>query len=154
MRHTACLAVFLILLGCQSTPAARGTAATPAPMVCPVTGRTVEGEGASAYYGVYEIICVDREAANQFGSLPVRKRAQLAGPQVMARQGITNSTCPLTGKPLDAEAVAVTYEGRIYGFACLADANQFTALPRKKQASIIADFNAAAGGGAAAKQAS
>ena len=121
--------------------------------MCPITGKTVKGEGASAYYGVYEIVCYDREAANQFASLPPKKRAEVAGPQVMATQGITNTTCPLTGKSLNAEAVAVKHDGKTYGFACLADANQFMALPKKKQASIIAAFATAPSAESAARPA-
>ena len=146
MRLAASLITTALLLGCQSststsTSGASTTAKATAP-VCPITGKTVKGEGASAYYGVYEIVCYDRESANQFAALPPRKRAELAGPQVMATQGITNTTCPLTGKALNAEAVAVKYDGKTYGFACLADANQFMSLPKKKQAEIIAKFNA------------
>lgn len=143
MRITMILGTVCLLVACQSSPAptqAKNTQPPKPALVCPVSGRPIQGDGASAYYGVYEIICVDREAANQFGTLPPRKRAALAGPQVLARQGITNTICPLTGKPLDAEAVAVTYQGTIYGFACLADANQFLSLPKKKQAAIISQF--------------
>lgn len=143
MRLSATLLATTLLLACQSSAPTTNHAAapsgTPAP-VCPVTGKVVQGDGASAYYGVYEIVCFDREAANQFAALPPRKRAELAGPQVLARQGITNTTCPLTGKTLNAEAVAVKYDGTTYGFASLADANQFLSLPKKKQAQIIAKF--------------
>lgn len=157
MRITMILGTICLLAACQSNPASsQASSAHPSKpaLVCPVSGRPIEGEGASAYYGVHEILCVDRDAANQFGSLPVRKRAALAGPQVLARQGITNTTCPLTGKPLDAEAVAVTYQGTIYGFACLADANQFLSLPKKKQAAIIAQFTATTAGATDATKAS
>lgn len=158
MRLAASLITTALLFGCQSsaTTASSGaaTAAKTAAPVCPITGKTVKGDGASAYYGVYEIVCYDREAANQFAALPPKKRAELAGPQVMATQGIINTTCPLTGKSLNAEAVAVKYDGKIYGFACLADANQFMALPKKKQAEIIAKFNAVPADAPAAKTAS
>lgn len=147
MRIASSLITIALLFGCRSstTTASSGpaTATRAGAPVCPITGKTVKGEGASAYYGVYEIVCYDREAANQFASLPPKKRAEVAGPQVMATQGITNTTCPLTGKSLNAEAVAVKHDGKTYGFACLADANQFMSLPRKKQAEIIAKFNAA-----------
>ncbi len=141
MRRTwTSLTLVLLLSACSVPPTPTPKpSALPAP-TCPVTGKTVSGEGAVAYYGMYEVVCFDRAAANQFASMPVKKRAKLAGPQVLAAQGITNQTCPLTGRVLDGDAVTVKYEGTIYGFASLADANQFMALPKKKQASLIKDF--------------
>lgn len=150
-RSLIAITATLLLAACHSTPSA-STPAAAAP-TCPITGQAVTGEGAVAYYGNWEVVCVDRAAANQFGSMPVKKRAKLAGPQVLAAQGITNANCPLTGKPLDGDAVSVKYEGRVYGFASMADANQFMALPKKKQASIIAAFATAPSAESAARPA-
>jgi len=77
------------------------------------------------------------ENAAQFASLAPAKRAKLAAPQVLKAKGISNETCPLTGEPLTAAAAPVRYEGRVIGFASVADANQFNSLTKKKQAQMI-----------------
>ena len=68
------------------------------------------------------------------------QRARLAAEQVLPQKGIANTTCPLTGEPLTANASAVAFEGTVVGFATPADAAQFRSLKPEKQSKLIADW--------------
>lgn len=115
--------------------------AEPAPTaslpIDPISREPVAGEGFVGYYGMWKVHFESAENAAQFASLAPAKRAKLAAPQVLKAKGIPNETCPLTGEPLTAAAAPVRYEGQVIGFASVADANQFNALTKKKQAQII-----------------
>ena len=82
-------------------------------------------------------------------SEPEKKaRARAASEQVLPQKRITNATCPMSGETLDAAAVPILFDGQIYGFASLADANDFRALTAKpeKQRKIIEQWKASGGG--------
>ena len=104
---------------------------------CPVTGEPVTDADESAFFETYPVYCKGRENARQFASLSATQRARLAKEQVLPQKGIANADCPLTGETLTAAAAPVVYEGRVIGFASLADANQFRSLNAEKKAKLI-----------------
>ena len=100
-----------------------------------VTNQSTSYKG---YFNSTPVYFASASNATQYGSLPLKQRAKLAAPQVLAQKQITNTTCPFTGETLTANADAVKYDGEIYGFASAADANQFRALPKQQQAKVMA----------------
>lgn len=138
------LAFVNVFFGCASSqpsaPHSKNVATENAqPMVCPIDGTPVTDESIyKGYFNSTPVYFASASNATQYGTLPLKQRAKLAAPQVLAQKEITNSTCPLTGETLTANADAVKYDGEMYGFASAADANQFRALPKKQQAKVMA----------------
>lgn len=146
-----CLA--LVVTGCSATkppPSAQAVAAiAPIPVTerfCPVTGEPVDERSEAAYFESFPVYCKDRASARQLASLEPTQRARLAAEQVLPQKGIANGTCPLTGDALTATAAPVVWQGEVIGFATVADANQFRALPEAKRERLIAAWRT--GGGA------
>ena len=117
-------------------PARDGTTETE--VVDPITQEPVDGSGHIGYFGQWQVRFNSAASAAQFAALPRAKRAALAAAQVLPKKGIHNAICPLTGEPLTALAAPVTWDGTVIGFASLADANQFRAFTKEKQAAVIA----------------
>lgn len=117
------------------------------PLVCPITGEPVTVESPQAWFNVYPVYCSTEADRKQFASLKPASRARAAADQVLPQKRITNTTCPMTGEPLDAASVPILFEGRIYGFKSTADANDFRALNAKpeKQRKIIEAWKASSG---------
>jgi len=122
--------------------------APPAPILCPITGEEVTVADPQAWFNVYPVYCRTEADRKQFATLKPAARARAASDQVLPQKRITNATCPMSGETLDAAAVPILFEGEIYGFASLADANDFRALLAKpeKQRKIISEWKAAGGG--------
>lgn len=116
---------------------ARGGANETA-IVDPMTQEPVDGSGHIGYFGQWQVRFNSAATAAQFAALPRAKRAALAAAQVLPKKGIQNATCPLTGETLTALAAPVTWDGTVIGFASMADANQFRAFTKEKQAAVIA----------------
>lgn len=116
---------------------AKATAMKGFKYIDPISGEPITGEGHIGYYGMWQVRFQNGDNAKQFASLPKAKRAKVATVQVLAQKGITNTTCPMTGATLDAAAAPVKYDGKIIGFATVADANQFRSLNKEKQAQMI-----------------
>jgi hypothetical protein len=144
-----------LAVACSSTPTSapaqtltvnRAFVTSPAPLtgeiLCPVTGEVVTTSSPNAWYGVFPVYCATFDDARQFSTLSKSQRAKLAAPQVLPQKRIANSTCPLTGEPLTAEAAPVFYEDTIIGFATVADANQFNSLAATKKAKVIETWRA------------
>lgn len=123
-------------------------AAPSAPILCPITGEEVTAESPQAWFNVYPVFCLTEADRKQFATLKPKARARAASEQVLPQKRITNATCPMSGETLDAAAVPILFEGEIYGFASLADANDFRALTAKpeKQRKIIERWKASGGG--------
>lgn len=107
-------------------------------VVDPITQEPVDGSGHMGYFGQWQVRFNSATSAAQFAALPRAKRAALAAAQVLPKKGIHNAICPLTGETLTALAAPVTWDGTVIGFAGLADANQFRAFTKEKQAAVIA----------------
>ena len=108
-------------------------------MVCPISGKPVTDESIyKGYFNSTPVYFASASDSTQYGSMPLKQRAKLAAPQVLAQKQITTTTCPLPGETLTANAEAVKYDGSIYGFASAAEANQFRSLPKPQQAKVIA----------------
>jgi hypothetical protein len=129
----------------RATDSADRTAARPArggadetEIVDPITQEPVDGSGHIGYFGQWQVRFNSAASAAQFAALPRAKRAALAAAQVLPKKGIHNSICPLTGETLTALAAQVTWDGTVIGFASMADANQFRAFTKEKQAAVIA----------------
>lgn len=132
--------------GCAASPATVAAsepthAETRVEMTCPITGEPVGESSPSALYGIYPVRCASVADAKQFASLSPARRAAAAAPQVLPQKRIANRTCPLTGEPLTAAAAPVEYEGRILGFASMADANQFRSLAKDRKAALVAEWD-------------
>ena len=133
---------------CACNPAVKSTtpridpiAAIPvAEMTCPVSGEPVTMLDEAAFFESFPVFCKGRVNARQFASLEMKQRARLAAEQVLPQKGIANTTCPLTGEPLTANASAVAFEGTVVGFATPADAAQFRSLKPEKPSKLIADW--------------
>lgn len=123
-------------------------AAPHAPILCPITGEEVTVESPQAWFNVYPVYCLTEADRKQFATLKPKARARAASEQVLPQKRITNATCPMSGETLDAAAVPILFDGQIYGFASLADANDFRALTAKpeKQRKIITEWKASSGG--------
>ena len=120
-----------------ATRAARA-GATETEVVDPITQESVTGQGHIGYFGQWQVRFNSSASAEQFAALPRAKRATLAAAQVLPKKGIHNSICPMTGETLTALAAPVTWDGTMIGFASMADANQFRAFTKEKQAAVIA----------------
>jgi hypothetical protein len=107
-------------------------------VVDPITQEPVDGSGHIGYFGQWQVRFNSAASAAQFAALPRAKRAALAAAQVLPKKGIHNSICPVTGETLTALAAPVTWDGTVIGFASMADANQFRAFTKEKQAAVIA----------------
>ncbi len=118
----------------QAAPAAK----TEPECIDPITQEPVVGPGHVGYYGQWQIRFNSAADAAQFAALPRAKRNKLGTAQVLPQKGIHNAMCPLTGETLTAQAAPVTWDGKVIGFATVADANQFRALKKDKQSKIIA----------------
>jgi hypothetical protein len=123
-------------------------AAPPIPILCPITGEEVTVKSPQAWFNVYPVHCLTEADRKQFATLKPTARARAASEQVLPQKRITNATCPMSGETLDAAAVPFLFEGQIYGFASIADANDFRALTAKpeKQRKIIEEWKASGGG--------
>jgi len=106
--------------------------------VDPITQEPVDGKDHIGYFGQWQVRFNSAASAAQFAALPRAKRATLAAAQVLPKKGIHNAICPLTGEPLTALAAPVTWDGTVIGFASMADANQFRAFTKEKQAAVMA----------------
>ncbi|MBL9149364.1 MAG: hypothetical protein JNM94_11780 [Phycisphaerae bacterium] len=130
----------------QTLAVNRAYVTSPAPLtgeiLCPITGEVVSTSSPNAWYGVFPVYCATVSDARQFTTLAKPQRAKLAAAQVLPQKRITNTTCPLTGEPLTAEAAPVLYEEVIIGFATVADANQFNSLAPAKKKKIIDEWRA------------
>jgi hypothetical protein len=107
-------------------------------VVDPITQERVDGSGHIGYFGQWQVRFNSAASAAQFAALPRAKRATLAAAQVLPKKGIHNSICPMTGETLTALAAPVTWDGAVIGFASMADANQFRAFTKEKQAAVMA----------------
>ncbi|MSR18595.1 MAG: hypothetical protein EXS00_05415 [Phycisphaerales bacterium] len=107
------------------------------PLRCPISGAPVSDEKFVAYFQVYPVYCASAVDAAEFGALPLGKRAEAAKAQVLPQKGISNLTCPLTGQPLTAVAMPITYQSEVIGFASTADANQFLSLKPDQQEQLV-----------------
>jgi len=117
------------------------------PVSCPITGEEVTADSPQAWFNVYPVYCRTEADRKQYATLKAGQRARAAAEQVLPQKRIANATCPMSGETLDAGAVPILFEGEIYGFASLADANDFRALTAKpeKQRKIIAEWKASSG---------
>ena len=112
-------------------------------VVDPITQEPVDGSGHIGYFGQWQVRFNSAASAAQFAALPRAKRAALAAAQVLPKKGIHNSICPMTGETLTALAAPVTWDGTMIGFASMADANQFRAFTKERQAAVMAAWTSA-----------
>ena len=156
MTRCIVLSLLVVASGCTADPEMakkvdRSFPTAPAPLatpiLCPISGAEVTAESPQAWFNVYPVLCQTDADRKQFAALKAEARARAASEQVLPQKRISNATCPMSGEPLDAGAVPILFEGEIYGFATMADANDFRALNAKpaKQRKIIAEWKASSG---------
>jgi Cu+-exporting ATPase len=157
----ALLVVLTVAANAQDTPASGGSGNTPAGgaapaatnLICPVTGENADPDVSYAYNGTTYHFCCEGCIA-KFKKDPEKYIAASAGRKfdacadhaaAPAEDGdkavinkdkdmssqISNSVCPVMGKPVDKTVTTVSYKGKVYGFCCKSCIKKFAKDPEK-----------------------
>lgn len=103
----------------------------PVNAVCPVTGAAVNA-AITTSFGGKTIGFANAEAKAKFEAA----FSGQAKPEPAAAKKISNTLCPVSGKPVDPAAPTVEFEGKAIGFCCGNCPKAFQANPAKYKAAI------------------
>lgn len=136
------------LAGCQATPGGvaprdPGTARStrsPEAEQCALSSRPLDSDPAVRLFAGETIRFRSEFEATTFDNLPGERKRVIAGRQVLARQGVANSNCPVTQNPLPINAPVMEFKGVSLGFVSEDQSTQFRDLPEDVQLRMVARY--------------
>lgn len=107
---------------------------------CPLSGRTLGERPANRRFSGQIILFHSEAEAALFDELPGGEKRLVAGRQHLARRGVVNQQCLVSGLDLPIDARLVAIDGLTFAFATDQALEAFAAMPERSRAELVGPY--------------